>query len=388
MATCLFAPPASSALLPNGWLANYQTTIGDFRKDSDKEISVQYEIGKNPSSVDFTVMTENCVAELDDTTSPIIGITSSSSSNTDETDIWTAAINLNMTLLAESQIWDWDDGIRMCAKIDLKSGDTIFKTNKTDINIELITRESFTIDNVTLVERPLYQGSFVGTIRIVAKFSMGLPGFNPGDYEHIPLQIMLQAFGTVLTASFPNDGSCCNGTGYFPDGTLFVTEVGDLYSSLNRRFLRSLEDNFQFSIAVTHSVFCDGTDPNCGNDLFDIARSRYNTLLARIDDGSFLEALLALLWLLLEEKDYPGDLFGNDFTVGQPSALEFEVSVIGLSATTASAQNYVTACTCDNKDNFQCNSNTLGKDDIINICIQPNSDDVSELHYVFFYRVK
>jgi len=46
-------------------------------------------------------------------------------------------------------------------------------------------------------------------------------------------------------------------------------------------------------------------------------------------------------------------------------------------------ENYVEACTCDNKEFFECNQNVLGPDDFLNICIKIKSvAEEMEIDYI------
>ncbi len=49
--------------------------------------------------------------------------------------------------------------------------------------------------------------------------------------------------------------------------------------------------------------------------------------------------------------------------------------------TNAAVENYIGACTCDNKESFTCNTNSLGVDDWINICVKSTATEM-EIDYL------
>eukprot|EP00984_Skeletonema_dohrnii_P019187 scaffold9111_cov90-Skeletonema_dohrnii-CCMP3373.AAC.3 len=48
----------------------------------------------------------------------------------------------------------------------------------------------------------------------------------------------------------------------------------------------------------------------------------------------------------------------------------------------AEVSNYIKACTCNDKESFTCNTNVLGPDDFLNICIQSLVADEMEINYL------
>ena len=70
--------------------------------------------------------------------------------------------------------------------------------------------------------------------------------------------------------------------------------------------------------------------------------------------------------------------FENNFIIKNITLLEQD---IGVAETSTRLSDYVEACTCLNREDSTCNTNKLGKDDYLNICIKSISDDV-EVDYL------
>ena len=70
--------------------------------------------------------------------------------------------------------------------------------------------------------------------------------------------------------------------------------------------------------------------------------------------------------------------FENNFTI---APIKLNQVNVGSDETTSNVEGYVQVCTCENKEGYNCNENSLGKDDYLNVCIQSTSPDM-EIHYL------
>mmetsp|Transcript_18895 Transcript_18895/g.31805 ORF Transcript_18895/g.31805 Transcript_18895/m.31805 type:complete len:357 (-) Transcript_18895:90-1160(-) len=119
---------------------------------------------------------------------------------------------------------------------------------------------------------------------------------------------------------------------------------------------------------VTISQYCNGTN-DCGSEAFGSFETFKTELLTSIGDGSFTESI--------QEIAIEGGVTELDSAVATSVEISTpEVEQIGYSSTTARVENYIEACTCDGATNFVCNTNLLGKDDFLNVCIKSTSTDV------------
>ena len=340
---------AASALSTNDWLLKFQGTTADFSMNSNKEITLQYEIGTKRTDIDFTVMTSGCLGDLDGT-SPVLAKAYNSTSQSDNTDIWTVAIDLDMSLLSASQIWDWDEGIRMCAKLDLKSGNEVIKTDVRDINIVFDTKVEFEMKDPVTLQSLSY---FVGVIDIGTSLTVVLPGIKDQTAvmgtDEDTMENILQVIGTIFSTYFP------------PDTTIIVTPVDGSSDT--------------FNVEVEYKFLCDGYTSDCVDEAKDELNQAIDDTNTAINNTTFLAELKEEA----EDQNIGGVFDEVDKIPIIDSDLQFETNVIGLSTAVATVQNYVKACTCDDEVNFKCNTNQLGEDDYMNICIEPNSNDVSVL---------
>ncbi len=105
-------------------------------------------------------------------------------------------------------------------------------------------------------------------------------------------------------------------------------------------------------------------------------------------DTNFFEFCLSL-WLLSSssgevikklERDFGVELL-FDTAFETVNEAKFGQITLGSNQTDAQVENYVEACTCDNKISFECNQNVLGPDDFLNICIKSVAEEI-EIDYL------
>eukprot|EP00984_Skeletonema_dohrnii_P005318 scaffold1868_cov139-Skeletonema_dohrnii-CCMP3373.AAC.8 len=119
---------------------------------------------------------------------------------------------------------------------------------------------------------------------------------------------------------------------------------------------------------VTVSVYCNGTN-DCVSEAFESFNTFNTELSTSIDEGSFTD-------LIQEIATEEGVTELESAAATSVEATTPEVEQIGYSSTTARVENYIEACTCDGETNFVCNTNLLGKDDFLNVCIKSTSTDM------------
>ena len=146
-------------------------------------------------------------------------------------------------------------------------------------------------------------------------------------------------------------------------------------------FVRKLQTDNETKVLseVTISQYCNGTN-DCGSEAFGSFETFKTELLTSIGDGSFTESIQEIA---AEAGDTSRKLQPKQGILELESAVATgveistpEVEQIGYSSTTARVENYIEACTCDGATNFVCNTNLLGKDDFLNVCIKSTSTDV------------
>lgn len=59
------------------------------------------------------------------------------------------------------------------------------------------------------------------------------------------------------------------------------------------------------------------------------------------------------------------------------SSANFNQAQLSSGSSTATVENYVSACTCDSASSFTCNTNTISSDSILNVCIKSLSADMN-----------
>lgn len=57
--------------------------------------------------------------------------------------------------------------------------------------------------------------------------------------------------------------------------------------------------------------------------------------------------------------------------------VSFNQALLTSGSSTATVENYVQACTCDDATSFTCNTNTIGPNSLLNVCIKSVSDDMN-----------
>ena len=67
--------------------------------------------------------------------------------------------------------------------------------------------------------------------------------------------------------------------------------------------------------------------------------------------------------------------FDVDFTTQEP--VNMQAASLSSGSSTTSVDNYVEACTCDDATSFTCNTDTLGPNSLLNICISSTSSDMN-----------
>ncbi len=116
--------------------------------DSGSEITLQYNVGKDRTYEVF-MLDEDCLTDITptdlvtftDSTSDIAGDTSNDNLQVD--------VDIEKGDIANSTIWV-DGKVKMCAKVQLKSGENVIKELERIIEVELNFENSFdTIDNAT-----------------------------------------------------------------------------------------------------------------------------------------------------------------------------------------------------------------------------------------------
>ena len=67
--------------------------------------------------------------------------------------------------------------------------------------------------------------------------------------------------------------------------------------------------------------------------------------------------------------------FNVNFTTQEP--VNMQAASLSSGSSTTTVDNYVQACTCDGATSFTCNTNTLGPNSLLNICISSTSSDMN-----------
>ncbi len=100
----------------------------------------------------------------------------------------------------------------------------------------------------------------------------------------------------------------------------------------------------------------------------------WNSLFAKIDLCARLRLFSGSNVIKEDARDISIAFdFQIDFTSNEGSLREASLSS-GSSTTTV--ENYVEACTCDNESSFTCNTDTLGPNSLLNICVKSVSSDM------------
>jgi len=105
--------------------------------------------------------------------------------------------------------------------------------------------------------------------------------------------------------------------------------------------------------------------------------SIWNSLQQEIELCVRVQLLSATGDIITEDKrdiDIAFD-FDVDFTTQEP--VNMQAASLSSGFSTSTVDNYVQACTCDSATSFTCNTDTLGPNSLLNICISSTSSDMN-----------
>ena len=141
-------PASRSVEAIESWDLELTSVASDFKKDSGSEITLQYNVGKNRTYEVF-MLNEDCSTDI--TPTDLVNFTDSTSDIAGDTSNDNLQVDVDIVKgdIANSTIWV-DGKVKMCAKVQLKSGANVIKELERIIEVELNFENSFdTIDNAT-----------------------------------------------------------------------------------------------------------------------------------------------------------------------------------------------------------------------------------------------
>ena len=112
-----------------------------------------------------------------------------------------------------------------------------------------------------------------------------------------------------------------------------------------------------------------------GSNIWDAA-TNYLELCVRVE---LLSSVTEAVVKKLERNIQVELLFDTAFETVNEAKFD-KISLLS-NDTNAAVENYIGACTCDNKESFTCNTNSLGVDDWINICVKSTATEM-EIDYL------
>ena len=351
------APHASAEILD--WTLALTNLDSDFSIDSTNEITLEYEIGTGRSSYEVNIFTKGCIDPITDI--DVLFNSEVEGEVVEGLQKLNVFLDVDKSALFGSQIWtDATRSLELCVRVDLKSAKNgVIKRLERNIKLDFDFRVDFTaINDVNFTKLTVGDGvdGWVGVLNLVFVTTIAVSGVNMTGVDENTAGTMMEVFQAGLN-KFLAEGST-NEVYSFGD-------FGDMSS-----FVRKLQTDNETKVLseVTISQYCNGTN-DCGSEAFGSFETFKTELLTSIGDGSFTESI--------QEIAIEGGVTELDSAVATSVEISTpEVEQIGYSSTTARVENYIEACTCDGATNFVCNTNLLGKDDFLNVCIKSTSTDV------------
>lgn len=348
--------PQASAQTPENEIANWTMEFNgfnsEFRRGEQYEISLDYTIGTGRSSYKVTPMETGCKTELD-----IVGQNETLNEAVDDVQELKILLDLNKAGLVNSPIWNSEDNsVYMCMRIELYSGDMVIKRDERDIKVNLNFRVEFTtIEDANMTKLSLPTGDngepFEGLLQLTSIGILDVTGYDTTGVEgdHPIIQVFQTAF-----ENFQKE-----------QGVEFkLTNFDDamVSRSLRQRQLQTDGESFEVGFVTEFSNYCDGTT-DCAGDSLGTFYSVRDDVYGSVFGGSFTSSV---------QEIAAAQGTGGVDDMNAISVIMFvpEVRLIGFSQTTATVENYVEACTCYGSNNFDCNTNLLGPDDYLNVCIK------------------
>mmetsp|Transcript_17228 Transcript_17228/g.24377 ORF Transcript_17228/g.24377 Transcript_17228/m.24377 type:complete len:551 (-) Transcript_17228:144-1796(-) len=356
----LFAAHQASAQSPENeipnWTLKFNGFSSEFRRGEQYEISLDYSIGTGRESFEITPMETGCKTELD-----IVGKDQTLSDAADGVQEMKIFLDLDKAGLVNSPIWNnVTNSVEMCMRIELKSGDMVIKRDERDIQVNLDFRVEFnTIEDVNMTQLSLPTGPggepFEGLLQLVSIGVLDVSGYDTtGVEEDHPI---IQVFQSALENFQTEQGVEFKVTGF--DGV----SVG---RSLRQRQLTN--DTFEVGFVAEISNFCNGTT-ECAGDAFDTFNSIKANVYDSVLDGNFTVDAK-------EEAAAQGVDGVDDMSAFNVIMIVDTIRAIGFTQISATVDNYVEACTCDGSNNFNCNTNLLGPNDYLNVCIKSVNTEI------------
>ncbi len=355
-ATLLFAAPHASAQTPENEIANWTLKFegfsSEFRRGEQYEISLDYSIGTGRESFVITPMETGCKEDLD-----IVGKTHTLSDAVDDVQDMKVFLDLDKANLVNTPIWNnVTNAVEMCMRIELYSGNMVIKRDERDIQVNLNFRVEFdTIQDVNLTQLELPTGPdgepFEGLLQLISIGVMDVSGYDTeGVDEDHPI---IQVFQSALE-NFEADHQ----------GVEFKVSAFDSVSITRslRKLQQGDDDSFEVGFVAEISNFCDGTT-DCVGDAFDQFDALKTDVTESVKSGNFTVDAKEIA----EEQGVDGV---DDMNAINVIMIIDAVRTVGFVEVSAAVDNYVEACTCGGSDNFECNTNLLGPNDYLNLCIK------------------
>lgn len=353
------APHASAEILD--WTLALTNLDSDFSLGSTNEITLEYEIGTGRSSYEVNIFTKGCIDPITDI--DVLFNSEVEGEVVEGLQKLNVFLDVDKSALFGSQIWtDATRSLELCVRVDLKSAKNgVIKRLERNIKLDFDFRVDFTATNdVNFTKLTVGDGvdGWVGVLNLFIVTTIAVSGVNMTGVDENKAGTMMEVFEAGLN-KFLAEGA-----------TNEVYSFGDMLKSSFVRKLETYNETGPVLVLseVTHSQYCNGTN-DCVTEAFGLVDTFKEELSTAIGGGSFTQSI--------QEIATEGGVTELDSAVATSVEISTpEVEQIGYSSTTARVENYIEACTCDGATNFVCNTNLLGKDDFLNVCIKSTSTDM------------
>ncbi len=344
----LFAASHASAEIRD-WTLAFTGLDSDFSYGSTEEIFLEYKIGTGRSSFDVNVLTKGCIEPIVDTT---VRISSSTTDAEDEVQDLKVSLSLDKPNLVGSQIWNNDSkSVELCVRVDsLSAKNLVIKRNERDIKFDFDYRVEFTTtDNVNLTQL-IPEDETVAELISVINITLSDFSLISAEVAKMETEDDTDTVATVIEAFQAAVENLLQVAGI--DAIVEVTGSEDTRTG-----------DLDITVEITFTAYCYGSNV-CVSEVKELFETFEFEFTQSVDNGSFENSVQ-------EEAAADGvDLSSMSITEASVSKDVEVVQIIGLSQTTATVANYVEACTCYGANNFDCNTNLLGPDDYLNVCIK------------------
>ena len=341
------AAPHAHASTILDWTLALTNLDSDFSLGSTNEITLEYEIGTGRSSYEVNIFTKGCIDPITD----IVVFNSDVGEVVEDLQKLNVFLDVDKSALFGSQIWtDATNSLELCVRVDLKSAKNgVIKRLERNIKLDFDFRVDFTAQNdVNFTKLSVGDGvdGWVGVLNLVFVTTIAVSGVNMTGVDENTAGTMMEVFEAGLNE-------------FLPEGS--TNEVYKFQTDNETGLVLVLSE-------VTVSQYCNGTN-DCVSEAFESFNTFNTELSTSVGDGSLTASI----------QEFAAEAGVAELDSVAATSVETttpEVEQIGYSSTTARVENYIEACTCDGATNFVCNTNLLGKDDFLNVCIKATSTDV------------